>query len=82
MTLLSIAKTNWKQVYKMVRRDPETYILFATTGATVIAMGYWFGRSQGSAEKYRYAEPEGIKPWHDEHPDSIAFDKLHKESSK
>ncbi|KAK9453920.1 hypothetical protein V1511DRAFT_512356 [Dipodascopsis uninucleata] len=48
---------------RIAKRDPELYLLFGSVVLTCTGMGYWFGRSMGSAGLYK-DKPQDIQmPW-------------------
>ncbi|KAK9241311.1 hypothetical protein V1525DRAFT_384716 [Lipomyces kononenkoae] len=56
-----------QQAFKLLsgfaRRDPELYVLAGAVALAVGGMGYWFGRSAGTAEKYGDARENVSLPW-------------------
>ncbi|KAK9368694.1 hypothetical protein V1509DRAFT_639442 [Lipomyces kononenkoae] len=59
--------TQAQQAFKMLsgfaRRDPELYFLAGAVTLAVGGMGYWFGRSAGTAEKYGDVRETVSLPW-------------------
>ncbi|KAJ8100541.1 hypothetical protein POJ06DRAFT_106574 [Lipomyces tetrasporus] len=61
------AQSQPQQAFKLLsgfaRRDPELYVLAGAVVLTVAGMGYWFGRSAGTAEKYGESRGNVGLPW-------------------
>ncbi|KAK9469908.1 hypothetical protein V1512DRAFT_245339 [Lipomyces arxii] len=45
------------------RRDPELYLLAGAVSFAVAGMGYWFGRSAGTAEQFGQQDGRVGLPW-------------------